>query len=491
MREHKFLAFDLGAASGRAILGSLKSGRLTIAEIHRFPNRMVGSRGHWHWDLDRLLREIKKGIQKCLKDRKTEPESIGIDAWGVDFGLLDEKGRVIGKPFVYRDPQTRGMIERVCRRLSRERIYRETGTQLLEMNSLFQIAAIKKNDPDRLKKTRHMLFMPDLLNYLLTGSIACEYTIASTSQLMDCRRKEWSRQTFRALGVSRAMMPEITPAGRKIGRLKNTIARELGVPRLPVVTVAGHDTASAVAAIPARGRDWAFISSGTWSLMGVETDRPVTNPRAFKYNFTNEGGIAGRIRFLKNIPGLWLLQECRRSWSRKKAVTYEALIRAARAAGPAKSFFDPDRNEFQKPGDMVAAIRDFYRRTGQEILTEPADIVRSILESLALKYRLTLDQLSRIRANRIRTIHIVGGGSQNRLLCQFTADATGLKVIAGPIEAAAIGNMLCQAMASGAVATLAQARNIVRRSFPRETYETRDRDHWEAKYEIFLEIAGK
>jgi rhamnulokinase len=359
------------------------------------------------------------------------------------------------------------------------------------MNSLFQIAAIKKNDPDHFKKTRRVLFMPDLLNYLLTGGIACEYTIASTSQLMDCRRKEWSRPIFRALGVSRAMMPEIIPAGRKIGRMKDTIARELGVPRLPLVAVAGHDTASAVAAIPARGRDWAYISSGTWSLMGVETDRPVTNRRALKYNFTNEGGIAGRIRFLKNIPGLWLLQECRRTWSRMKAVPYEALIRAARAAGPAKSFIDPDRKEFQKPRDMVAAIRDFYRKTGQEILTEPADIVRSILESLAMKYRLTLDQLSRIHAYRIRTIHIVGGGSQNRLLCQFTADATGVKVIAGPIEAAAIGNILCQAMVRGATGTLAQARDIVRRSFPRETYEPRGRDRWEEKYEIFLEIAGK
>jgi rhamnulokinase len=225
--------------------------------------------------------------------------------------------------------------------------------------------------------------------------------------------------------------------------------------------------------------------------MGVETDRPVTNRRALKYNFTNEGGIAGRIRFLKNIPGLWLLQECRRTWSRMKAVPYEALIRAARAAGPAKSFIDPDRKEFQKPRDMVAAIRDFYRKTGQEILTEPADIVRSILESLAMKYRLTLDQLSRIHAYRIRTIHIVGGGSQNRLLCQFTADATGVKVIAGPIEAAAIGNILCQAMVRGATGTLAQARDIVRRSFPRETYEPRGRDRWEEKYEIFLEIAGK
>jgi rhamnulokinase len=491
MKERKFLAFDLGAASGRAVLGSLKSGHLTITVIHRFSNRMIGSRGHWHWDLNRLWREIMIGIKKCHRDRQAGPESIGIDTWGVDFGLLDENGRVIGKPYTYRDPHTRGMVDRFCRRLSRGRLYRITGTQILEINSLFQVAAIKSLAPGPFKKTCHLLFMPDLFNYLLTGVRSCDYTIAATSQMMNCRRKVWSPQVFRTLGVSRAIMPDIIMPGRVMGRLKGTIARELNVPQLPVVAVAGHDTASAVGAIPARGRGWAFISSGTWSLMGVETRRPIINRRAFKYNFTNEGGIAGRIRFLKNITGLWLLQECRRSWSRNKNVTYEAMNRAAAAAGPARSLIDPDWTAFQKPPDMIKAIQDFYRRTGQEVLTLPADIVRSILESLALKYRLTIDQLSRIGVGRIRTIHIVGGGSRNRLLCQFTANATGLEVVAGPIEATAIGNILVQAMAAGSINTLRQARDIVRRSFPRETYGPVDHEHWLEKYEIFLAIAGK
>lgn len=491
MKGQNFLAFDLGAENGRAILGSLTDNRLSIAEIHRFSNHMIRGHGHYQWDLNRLLEEIKTGIKKSARVQNCEPHSLGIDTWGVDFGLLDKKGSVIGNPYAYRDPQTRGMIDRFSRRIPRNELYRMTGTQFHEINSLYQLAAIKRRTPARLGKARRLLFMPDLINYLLTGTITAEYTIASTSQLMDARRKKWLPGVFRALGVSRSIMPDIIEPGRVIGCLTNEIAEGLGVARIPVVAVAGHDTASAVVAIPAQGKNWAYISCGTWSLMGVETDRPVINRKALAYNFTNEGGIDDRIRFLKNISGLWLLRECLRSWSRKKIVTYETINRRAAEAEPFSSFLDPERPEFRLPDDMTAAIRKFYQRTGQEILNTPGAVARSILESLAFKYRLTLEQIVRVTGDRIRKIHIVGGGSQNALLCQFTANATGLPVAAGPIEATAIGNVLVQAMAAGSIKSLTQARAIVRRSFPVKSYEPADHDRWSEKYKIFLAIAGK
>lgn len=491
MKNHNFLAFDLGAESGRAILGSLKAGRLRITEIHRFPNRMVRVHGHWHWDLTRLFREIKTGIKIYARNYRDELESLGIDTWGVDFGLLGENGSVIETPYAYRDAQTRGMIDWFCRRLSRERLYRLTGTQFHEINSLFQLAAIKRRMPSRIEKTRRLLFMPDLFNYLLTGVETAEYTIASTSQMMNARRKEWDPTVFRALGISRSIMPDIIKPGLIIGRLKNQIARDLNVPKIPVVCVAGHDTASAVAAVPARDDGWAFISCGTWSLMGVETSRPVINRKSLKYNFTNEGGVGDRVRFLKNIAGLWLLRECRRSWSRKKRMTYDMINRRAAAAEPFRSFLDPDRSEFLNPRDMVGTIQKFYRRTGQTILLTPGAIARSVLESLAFKYRMTMDQLTGILGAPIQKIHIVGGGSRNPVLCQFAANATGLPVTAGPVEATAIGNILVQAMAAGRIDSLAEARAVVRRSFPQEIYEPVDCDRWSEKYQLFLAIAGK
>ena len=491
MKTPNFLAFDLGAESGRVILGSIKTKRLTITEIHRFPNRMIRTHGHCQWDLERLFGEIKAGIKKCVQEYKCNPQSLGIDTWGVDFGLLDDNGALIGNPYAYRDPQTRGMVDRFSRRISRKKLYRLTGIQFHEINSLYQLAAIKRRTPSWFGKARHLLFMPDLFNYLLTGIRASEYTIASTSQMMDARTKTWAPSVLRALGIPRSLMPGIVNPGLIIGRLKKEIAEELRVPMIPVVAVAGHDTASAIAAVPAQSKNWAFISCGTWSLMGVETIRPIINRRTRLYNFTNEGGIGGRIRFLKNIAGLWLLRECRRSWSRKKRVTYEMIDRWAAAAEPLQSFLDPDRPEFLMPDDMALTIRNFYRRTGQKIMRTHGAIARSILESLAFKYRWALNQLAEIVGDRIQTIHIVGGGSRNRLLCQFTANATGLPVVSGPVEATAVGNILAQAIAAGLIKSLAQARAVVRRSFPLETYDPVDRDQWSEKYQIFLAIAGK
>ncbi len=483
MPAHNILAVDLGAESGRAILGTIEDGRLRIRETARFPNKMVRVTGHFHWDVFNLYEEIMNSLKACPDEGL---ESIGLDTWGVDFALLDSAGEFLGLPYTYRDSRTEGMMEKFFALIPRERVYQLTGIQFLQFNTLFQLFAMARENPPLLKKAQDLLFIPDIFNYLLTGEKKTEFSYATTSQLYNPRKKDWDEELFAALGVSRDIMQQIVPPGTVIGGIGRDVCRKTGLRELSVVAPATHDTGSAVAAVPAAGRDWAFISSGTWSLMGIETREPVITDKARDFNFTNEGGVGGTFRFLKNIMGLWLVQQCRKALG---SYNYEDLIRLAIDAAPFKSIIYPDSAEFFNPPDMTEAVRRFCRESGQPVPETPGEIVRCVLESLALQYRRVLDQLHEVQSQQINVINIVGGGVNNKLLCQFTADATGLPVIAGPVEAAAVGNILTQAMALGYVGSVAEVRDVVRRSFEPLRYEPRQTGLWDEVYERFQNIA--
>ena len=488
MCAHHFLAFDLGAESGRAILGKLETDRLSTRELSRFPNSPVQAHGHLHWDIQGLFEEVKNGTKACLKEASVHPESLAVDTWGVDFGLLDKDGNILGLPFAYRDTRTKGAMEAVFKRVPLEKIYRWTGIQFMPFNTLFQLYSMVKDKSPLLERAACLLFMPDLITYLLTGEKKNERTIASTSQLLDPNRSAWSEELFAALRIPLGMMQKIVIPGTVVGKLSPAIRKETGLKETPVIATASHDTASAIAAIPASGENWAYISSGTWSLMGIESARPIINKKALQSNFTNEGGVSGTTRFLKNICGLWLIQQCRKEWSRTVAVTYEELTRSAKEAPPFKTLIDPDWPDFLNPRSMPDAIGEFCLKTKQAVPRTVPEISRCILESLALKYRFTLDELRELREKPIERIHIIGGGSQNHLLCQWTADATGLPVIAGPAEATAIGNIMVQALALGYVRSLDEIREIVRHSFVLKNYEPRGAKEWNLAYERFRSI---
>ncbi len=482
MPAHNILAVDLGAESGRAILGTIEDGQLRIREITRFPNRMVQVSGGLHWDVINLCEEITNSLKAC---RGEELESIGLDTWGVDFALLDRDGEFLGLPYTYRDSRTEGIMEEFFTLIPQKQVYQLTGIQFLQFNTLFQLFAMARENSPLLKKAQDLLFIPDIFNYLLTGEKKTEFSIATTSQLYNPRKKDWDEELFAALGISRDIMQQIIPPGTVIGGISRDIRRKTGLQKLSVVAPATHDTGSAVAAVPATGRDWAFISSGTWSLMGIETCEPIITDKARDFNFTNEGGVGGTFRFLKNIMGLWLVQRCRNALG---SYTYEDLMRLAADAAPFKSIINPDGTEFFNPPDMTEAVRRFCRESGQPVPESPGEIVRCILESLALQYRRVLNQLHEVQSRRINVINIVGGGVNNKLLCQFAADATGLPVIAGPVEAAAVGNILTQALALGYVGSIAEVRDIVRRSFELLRYEPRQTGLWDEAYQRFQNI---
>jgi len=486
--DRSFLAFDLGAGSGRAILGTLKDRALSVEEVARFPNAMISVRGHLHWNVFALFEEMKKGLAACRG--KAGLASVAVDSWGVDYALLARDGSILGLPFAYRDARTDGAMDAFFEIVPRERVYELTGIQFMQFNTLFQLFAMKRDRSSLLEAARSLLFMPDLFNYLLTGETRTDFTFATTSQLFNPRTRAWEEELFAALGLPVALMQEIVEPGTKLGILDGGIRRETGAGPMPVIAVASHDTGSAVAAVPAEGDDWAYISSGTWSLMGIETDEPIISSRALDLNFTNEGGVGGTIRFLKNICGLWLLEQCRESWAGERAVDYGKLLRAAEKARPFCALIDPDDGGFLNPVDMPAAIAAFCERTGQAAPANPAGYVRAILESLALKYRFTLDQLRRVAPRPINRLHVIGGGSRNEMLCQFTADATGLPVSAGPAEATAIGNIMVQALADGSVASLQEMRRVIGGSFEPVRYEPRDAAAWDSAYVEFREVCG-
>jgi rhamnulokinase len=467
----RFLAVDLGAESGRAILGTLDSGQLTLEELHRFPNTPVRLPTGLYWDVLRLFHEIQHALSICGRERKIALDGIGVDTWGVDFALLGSDGALVDNPRHYRDSRNNGMLEKTFAVVPREEIFAETGIQFMQINSLYQLHAMKLSASPPIKCAHKLLFMPDLFNYWLTGQQRAEVSIASTSQFYNPANRQWATGLFRRLGLLESMLPEIVPSGARLGTLLGEVAESAGLPGdIPVYATACHDTASAVAAVPAEGEDWCYISSGTWSLMGVELDAPVIDDRSLALNFTNEVGAGGKIRLLKNIAGLWVLQECRRAWALAgREFSYEELSKLAAEASPTGMLIDPDA--FQDPGRMPERITEYCRAQGRKAPEQPGAMARLILESLAATYRKVLDNLETLIGRRINRVHIVGGGSRNQLLNQLAASAMRRIVVAGPTEATAAGNVLVQAMGAGVVSGLAEAREIVRRSFPLQTFQ--------------------
>lgn len=488
----RFLALDMGAESGRGVVGTLADNKLTLEEVHRFANEPVRLGNTLYWDLPRLHAEQLVAIGKARTAGALS--GIGVDTWGVDFGLLDASGALVGLPVHYRDARTHNITDAVFARVPRSEVFAQTGIQILSINTLFQLAALVQQSPRLLDAAQTLLWMPDLFHYLLTGRRQAEFTIATTSQMVDPRARGWARGLLDALELPTHLLPPLVEPGSDCGPLFPAIAEATGAGPLPVTAPAGHDTACAVAAVPAEGPDgWAYLSSGTWSLLGVEVAAPVINAQTEAANLTNEGGVAQTFRLLKNIAGLWLVQECRRAWARRgDEHSYEQLMRLAADAPALAAFVDPDHFSLLAPPDMPTALAELCRATQQTPPQSVGAIVRCALDSLALKYRWTLDTLQDITDRTIHTLHIVGGGAQNTLLNQLAADATGRVVHAGPIEATAIGNVLLQARSQNLIGSLDELRAIVRASFAIQTYEPipAHRARYDDAYERFRPMLG-
>lgn len=483
------LAFDYGASSGRAIVGTYDGQSLKLEELHRFANEPVLISGSLNWDILRLFHEMKQGIHKCTKSQYSKIASIGIDTWGVDFGLLDDAGRLLGNPYHYRDAQTQGIVDKASELVPSTEIYEKTGIQFLEINSLIQLLAMKLKKVSILDKAETLLFAPDLLRYFLTGEKSTEYTIASTSQMLDAHSGDWAFDLIERFEIPTKILTQIVDAGTIAGKLTQAVADELGTQRIPVAAVAGHDTASAVVSVPVQQDKYAYLSSGTWSLLGVEIPSPIINEDSFRLNYTNEGGFGRKIRLLKNIMGLWIYQECKREWDKSgEPMSFDELEAGALGAAPFAALIDPDDISFMRPGNMSSKIRDFCVHTGQKPPETKAEIVRCILESLALKYRTTIGGLEGILGYRLPVLHIVGGGCKNTMLSQFTTNAIGRPVIAGPVEATATGNIISQLIALGEIANLSEGRELVRRSFPVTEYSPSETAAWDNAYEDFLKL---
>lgn len=488
----KLLAFDYGASSGRGILGTFDGDRLQLNEIHRFSNDPVIVNGSFYWDILRLFHELKQGIIKCVKNGDKEIASMGIDTWGVDFGLLDAGGHLLGNPYHYRDSRTDGMMEAADNIVPSKEIYKQTGIQFQKFNTLYQLLAMKQGNSPLLEKAEKMLFIPDLLNYFLTGVKASEFTIASTSQMYSYKEGGWAKGLLEKLGIPTGILADLVDTGTTLGGLRKDVCHELGIGSVPVIAVAEHDTGSAVVSVPASEGPYAYLSSGTWSLLGVESPGPVINDTTFNLNYTNEGGINRTVRLLKNIMGLWIYQECKRYWDKTGSLlSFDELEEEAAQVKPFTAWIDPDDDVFYSPGDMPNKVMEFCRRTGQRVPESKGAVVRCIMESLALTYRMAIEGLQEIVGYRIPKLHIVGGGCKNTVLCQFAANATGCEVIAGPVEATAIGNLAAQLIALGEVKDVSQARLLVSRSFPLQVYTPEDRTAWDEAYARFRQYVKK
>lgn len=486
---YKFLAFDFGASSGRAMLAKFDGEKIVLEEKHRFSNDPVTVNGGMYWDVLRLFHEIKQGILKCANSGDRDIDCIGIDTWGVDYGLLDKNGELLSNPHHYRDTRTDGMYDAAFSIVPKEKIFEDTGIAFNWFNTLYQLLSEKLRGSTALKNADKLLFMPDLFNYFLTGEKRCEYTIASTSQMLDAKKRVWAKDLLGKMGISDNIYADMVYPGEWIGTLKEELAAELGVEKIPVVAVASHDTGSAVVSVPTESDDYIYISSGTWSLMGVELDAPMVTKEALEHNFTNEGGAEKTIRFLKNIMGLWLIQESRRQWDREgELLSFDELEQQAKAAEPFASLIDPDYHEFQTPGNMPERIREYCRKTGQKVPETKGEIIRAIAESLAFKYRSTIEGMEEVTGKRYDVINIVGGGIKDKMICSFTANATKRKVLAGPVEATSIGNVIMQGVAMGAIKDLKEGRRIVKNSFPTDVYVPTDSDKWDAAYEKWKQI---
>ena len=489
MSGHVHVAFDLGAESGRAMVGRFKGERLELEQVRRFPTRSVRLPDGLYWDALGLFGELTSALAE-VRASGAHVRSVGVDSWGVDFGLLDARGALLANPLSYRDGRGEQFVREALTRVPAEDIYATTGIQFLPFNTLFQLLALDAESA--LDRAETLLLMPDLLAYWLTGESHGEATNASTTQLLDARTGEWADKLIQRLGLPRRIFPPIVEAGSILGGLLPHVADTTGLPRsTPVAAVASHDTASAVVAMPANSPDAAYISSGTWSLVGVELDEPVLSPRAQALNLTNERGFGGTTRLLKNVMGLWLVQECRRAWLQEgDAFDYAALATGA-AAAPSGALFDPDLPELLTPGDMPNRIRAACARAGQDVPEERAALVRAIFESLACKYRLVLEQIEEVTGRAIDTVHVLGGGSQNTFLCELTANVTRRVVVAGPVEAAALGNVLVQMHAFGDVGSLAEMREVVRSSAELRVFHPAPAvDAWDALYARFRTVLG-
>jgi len=482
-----YFAVDLGATSGRTILSSFVNGELKMEEINRFPNQLLEIQGHYYWDIFSLYTYILEGL-KIVSQRNIEITSIGIDTWGVDFVMVGKDGHILRQPYAYRDPHTTGAPDKYFNRVPRGRVYELTGIQVMNFNSLFQFDTLRRNNDSAFEAADKILFMPDALSWMLTGEMVTEYTIASTAQIVNARTRKLEEELLDSIGLTENHFGRFVYPGEKIGVLTEEVQRQTGLGPVPVIAVAGHDTASAVAAVPAMDENFAYISSGTWSLMGTETSGPVINEETEALNFTNEGGVAGTIRLLKNICGMWLLERCRCDWPEK---SYIEMIEEAKKAEPFRCLINPDDEVFANPVDMQQAIRKYCKDSGQPEPATCGEIVRCIFDSLALRYREVLNNLRTLSHRSFDTLHVIGGGSKNDLLNQFTADSIGIPVVAGPSEATAIGNVMIQAIASGAASDILSMRKLVNESISLTTFTPKDTAAWDVAYGRFIQIKSK
>ena len=491
MKDKKyFFAVDLGATSGRTILGSLEDGRLEQEELTRFPNNLIETGGHFYWDIYALYFEMIRGLKEVAR-RKVQLTSIGIDTWGVDFVFVADDNAILRNPRAYRDPHTFGRMEQYFEQVvDRKTVYDLTGIQFMNFNSLFQLYAMQQDGNVALGMAKKILFLPDALSWMLTGEAVCEYTIASTSQMLNPLTGDLDERLIQSVGLTREHFGRMVHPGTQIGVLTEEVQKMTGLGPVPVIAVAGHDTASAVAAVPAKDEQFAYLSSGTWSLMGIETKEAVINDRSYELNFTNEGGVEGTTRFLKNICGMWLYERCRKEWPEEvRQLSHPELQGSAMQVEPFRSIINPDDKMFANPSSMIEAIQQYCRDTNQAVSETPAEICRCIFDSLALRYRQVFQWLKEFASFDLHVLHIIGGGSLNKYLNQFTADALGVEVLAGPQEGTAIGNIMLQAKAAGEVSDIWEMRRIIANSIELVAYHpTKDKATWDAAYERYLDI---
>ena len=488
-----YFAVDLGATSGRTILGTLVGGKLEQEELTRFPNNLIETGGHFYWDIYALYLEMIKGLQIVGK-RGIDLSSIGIDTWGVDFVFIGDDDAILRNPMAYRDPHTFGAMEEYLSHVVPQReVYDITGIQFMNFNSLFQLYAMRKANNSAMQHCKKVLFMPDALSWMLTGEAVCEYTIASTSQMLDPRTGDLSEKLIESVGMKRSQFGRMVQPGTRIGVLTEEVQKMTGLGAVPVIAVAGHDTGSAVAAVPAKDEHFAYLSSGTWSLMGIETQDAIISDRSYELNFTNEGGIEGTTRFLKNICGMWLYERCRKEWPEEvRQLSHPELQGSAMQVEAFRSIINPDDKAFANPPSMIEAIQQYCRETKQAVPETPAEICRCIFDSLALRYRQVFGWLKEFADFNLTVLHVIGGGSLNKYLTQFTADACGVEVLAGPQECTAIGNMMLQAKASGDVSDIWAMRQIIANSVEMVPYHPAgDKAAWDKAYEKYLKITNQ
>lgn len=486
--KQSFFAVDLGATSGRTILGTFGPEGLEMEEVNRFPNQLIQTGGHFYWDIYELYRNIVEGLKKAAKKDDTTIISIGIDTWGCDFVFVGKDGHLLRLPYSYRDPHTTGAAEEYFSRVSRSKVYKLTGIQVMDFNSLFQLDTLRRNNDSALEAHDKILFIPDVLSYMLTGNAITEYTVATTAQIVNAKTRQLDEEILKTVGLTADDFGRFVYPGENVGVLTEELQKVTGLGAIPVIAVGGHDTASAVAAVPATTRNFAYLSSGTWSLMGVETDGPVINKETEALNFTNEGGVENTIRLLKNICGMWLLERCRAEWGQ---TSYGELIEEAQQSQPFRSLINPDDALFANPPRMEQAIRTYCSETGQPAPGTRGQTVRCIFESLSLRYRQVLDSLKELSPRPVEALHVIGGGSRNDMLNQWTANAVGVPVVAGPSEATGIGNIAIQAIAAGKEKDIASMRRLINNSIPLKTFLPQDAEEWNEAYEKFKEVTAK